>query len=222
MADATGPTSGRISGATVGGARGWMAFARSPLAGRAEDLAAIGASEVAFLGQVNLRLDPALGNRVPLALPPVPNTWAGPTSVPAGGRYAAGTRAGAAGTCEALWLGPDEWLIVAEPGSAPAIIAALEHALDGLHRSVVDVSANRAVIELAGDGRLDLLSHGCALDLHPRSWRAGMCAQTLLAQVPVLLQERDHATRIFVRLSLAAHLVDWLPRMGQPVGPPLA
>jgi sarcosine oxidase, subunit gamma len=170
------------------------AFARSPLADRAEDLAAVGAVEVGFLAQVDLRADPALAPRIPLALPPAPNTWR-----LTGGR-------------EALWLGPDEWLVVGEPGSAPAILEELERALDGLHHSVVDVSANRAVVELAGDSRIDLLTQGCGLDLHPRSWRDGMCAQTLLARVPVLLQEREHATRVFVRPSFAGHLVDWLQK----------
>jgi sarcosine oxidase subunit gamma len=37
-----------------------------------------------------------------------------------------------------------------------------------------------------------------------------MCAQTLLARVPVILQERDLATRVFVRPSFAGYLVDWL------------
>jgi sarcosine oxidase subunit gamma len=170
-------------------------FARSPLAGRAGDLAAAAAAEVAYLAQVSLRADPALASRVPFALPLVPNTWR------------------STGAREALWLGPDEWLVVAEPGSAGAVVAALERALDGAHRSVVDVSANRAVAELSGDGRLDLLAEGCGLDLHPRSWRDGSCAQTLLARVPVLLQEREHATRVFVRSSFAAHLVDWLQRV---------
>jgi sarcosine oxidase, subunit gamma len=165
---------------------------RSPLADRAEDLAAVGAVEVAFLAKVNLRVDPALAARGALALPPAPNTWR-----PAGGR-------------EVLWLGPDEWLVVAEPGSAPAIVEELERALEGQHHSVVDVSADRTVLELAHPDRIDLLTQGCGLDLHPRSWRDGMCAQTLLARVPVLLQERAHATRLFVRSSFAAHLVDWL------------
>jgi sarcosine oxidase subunit gamma len=167
------------------------AFARSPLAGRARDLAAVGAVEVPFLAKVNLRTDAALASRLALAIPTTPNTWE-----PTGAR-------------EALWLGPDEWLVVGQPGSAAAIVEELERTLEGLHHSVVDVSADRAVVELAGDDRLDLLSRGCALDLHPRSWRDGMCAQTLLARVPVLLQERDHATRVFVRPSFAGHLVDW-------------
>jgi sarcosine oxidase subunit gamma len=79
---------------------------------------------------------------------------------------------------------------------------------------VVDVSANRTVVELAGDGRFDLLAQGCALDLHPRAWRPGRCAQTLLARVPVLLQEREGATRVFVRASFAAHLAGWLHDAG--------
>jgi sarcosine oxidase subunit gamma len=168
------------------------AAARSPLADRAGALAAAGASEVAFLAQVDLRLDPALAPAVPPWLPLAPNTWSG------------------AGDREALWLGPDEWLLVGPPGSAPAIVAELEGGLAGRHRSVVDVSANRAVLDLAGADRAELLAQGCGLDLHPRAWQPGRCAQTLLARVPLLLQERDGATRLFVRPSFAAWLVDWL------------
>jgi sarcosine oxidase, subunit gamma len=170
--------------------------ASSPLAGRAGELAAAGAAEVAFPAQVSLRVDPAEAASVPFALPLAPNTWRR-----GGGR-------------ESLWLGPDEWLVVAEPGAAQAVVEELERALDGLHHSVVDVSANRAVLELAGAARFELLTQGCRLDLHPRAWRGGSCAQTLLGRVPVLLQERDHATRVFVRASFAAHLADWLVAVG--------
>jgi sarcosine oxidase, subunit gamma len=170
--------------------------ARSPLHGRAADLAAVGAAEVAFLAQLTLRADPAVAARVPFPLPPAPNTWTA-----GGGR-------------EALWLGPDEWLVVGPPGSAPALAAELDRALDGEHHAVVDTSANRTVVELAGDGRFELLTQGCGLDLHPRAWRPGCCAQTLLARVPVLLQERDQATRVFVRASFAAHLADWVHAVG--------
>jgi sarcosine oxidase subunit gamma len=173
-----------------------FAHARSPLHGRARELAAAGAAEVAFLAQVDLRADPALAPRLPLALPLEPNTWTA-----GGGR-------------EALWLGPDEWLVVGAPGSAPAITAALRRALAGEHHSVVDTSANRTVVELGGEGRFDLLTQGCGIDLHPRAWRPGSCAQTLLARVPVLLQERHQATRVFVRASFAAHLADWLRAAG--------
>ena len=172
------------------------AHARSALAGRARELAAVGAAEEAFLAQVTLRADPALAPRLPFPLPLEPNTWT------------------AGGDREALWLGPDQWLVVGAPGSATAIVAELGRTLAGEHHSVVDTSANRTVVELAGDGRFDLLAEGCALDLHPRAWRAGRCAQTLLARVPVLLQEREAATRVFVRASFAAHLATWLHDAG--------
>jgi sarcosine oxidase subunit gamma len=166
--------------------------ARSPLAGRAADLAAVGAAEVALLAQLTLRADPALAPRLPFPLPLDPNTWTAD-----GGR-------------ESLWLGPDEWLVVGPPGSARAVAAERGRALEGEHHAVVDTSANRTAVELAGGGRFDLLTQGCGLDLHPRAWRPGSCAQTLLFRVPVLLQERDQATRLFVRASFAAHLADTL------------
>jgi sarcosine oxidase subunit gamma len=46
----------------------------------------------------------------------------------------------------------------------------------------VDVSASRAVIELAGAQARAVLAKGCGLDLHPRSFTAGRCAQTVLAR----------------------------------------
>jgi sarcosine oxidase subunit gamma len=182
-------------GATVTEAR---PAGKAPLADRAGELAAVGAAEVAFLTQVDLRVDPALAGGSPLALPSAPNTWQ------------------ATGDREALWLGPDQWLLVAAPGSAAALVAELGRAYAGRHHSVVDVSASRAVLELTGPDRFELLTQGCGLDLHPRAWHDGRCAQTLLARVPVLLQERDRATRLFVRASLAAHLADWLLWLRSP------
>src|SRR6266508_47640 len=77
-------------------------FARSPLADRAGDLAALGAVEVGFLAQVSLRADPELASaRIGFARPSAPNSW-----TPTGGR-------------EAVWLGPDgflgEWIASGRP-----------------------------------------------------------------------------------------------------------
>jgi sarcosine oxidase subunit gamma len=167
--------------------------ARSPLVDRDADLAVVHARELAFLAQVSLRLEvrEALGPHAILP-PTAPNTWSA-----IDGR-------------ELLWLGPDEWLAVGDPGREAEIVRWLGEAFAGLHRSVVDVSSNRAVLELAGPERHDLLAAGCGLDLHPRGWREGTCAQTLLGRIPVLLQERAAATRVFVRSSYAGALLDWL------------
>jgi sarcosine oxidase, subunit gamma len=163
--------------------------ARSPLAERSADLGRVGGRELAFLSQLDVRVDPA--GATTLGFPTDPNT------ATSGGR-------------DVLWLGPDEWLIVAVPGAAGAIRDELEASLAGLHRSVVDVSANRAVIELAGPSRHDLLSSACPIDLHPRSWGDGRCAQSVFGAAQVLLHEREGVTRLFVRPSFADYVVDLL------------
>ena len=144
------------------------------------------------VGQVGLRIR-AVDAAGRLDLPMEPNTWT-----------ASGDER------ELLWLGPDEWLLVGPEGSTPAMMAELEAALDAVHRSIVDVSASRTAFDVRGEARHELLSQGCGLDLHPRSWRAGMCAQSLFARVPVILQERGDRTRIFVRPSFAGYLASCL------------
>jgi len=163
--------------------------ARSPLAERSGDLDRIDARELAFLSEVDVRVDRA--SATTLGFPTDPNT------ATSGGR-------------DVLWLGPDEWLIVGVPGAARAIWDEMEASLAGLHRSVVDVSANRAVIELAGPSRHDLLSSACPIDLHPRSWGDGRCAQSVFGAAQVLLHEREGVTRLFVRPSFADYVVDLL------------
>jgi sarcosine oxidase subunit gamma len=120
-------------------------------------------------------------------------------------------RAQIEGPRAALWLGPDEWLVVGLPGSADSMVAEFEAALAGTHHAVVDVSANRATIDLRGGDRHALLSSGCSLDLDPLGgWVPAVCAQTLFARAPVILQELDGATRLFVRPSFAGYVVDRL------------
>jgi sarcosine oxidase subunit gamma len=110
---------------------------------------------------------------------------------------------------DVLRLGPDEWLVVAEPEAAITIVRGLEDGLSGHHRSVLDVSANRIVFDLI-DG-LEALSSGCGLDLHPSRWRPGMCAQTLFGQAQVILHQRDErTTRVFVRPSFERSVIDRL------------
>jgi sarcosine oxidase subunit gamma len=169
---------------------------RSVVAARAADLERVGAVEAAIEVQVSLRIDPLAASLLPFGLPMSPNTWT------------------ATGSTDALWLGPDEWLL-----SGRMTVEQIRAALGGEACSVVDVSANRIAVDLVGSPALETLSKGCGLDLHPRLWRTGMCAQTLLARVPVILQQRDGATRIFVRPSFAGYLVDWLVRSTPPTTP---
>ena len=89
---------------------------------------------------------------------------------------------------------PRQWLVLSHPAPGADIVGELGAALEGSHRSIVDVSANRIALELSGPLAKEVLSKGCAVDLHPRAWRPGMCARAMLARAQVILHERSDST----------------------------
>ena len=123
----------------------------------------------------------------------------------------AANQVAATGPLRVLWLGPDEWLVVAQ-GAAPDLLPRLERAVAGRRAALSDLSSSRVVIEIGGAGARDLLAAGCGLDLHPRVFGPGRCAQTLLARIPVILDQVEPVPlyRVLVRRSYARWLVDWL------------
>jgi sarcosine oxidase, subunit gamma len=120
-------------------------------------------------------------------------------------------RVAATGGLRVLWLGPDEWLVVAD-NDTPDLLPRLERAVAGRGAAIHDLSSSRVIIEIEGVAARDLLAAGCGLDLHPRVFGPGQCAQTLLARVPVILDQLDDAPhyRVLVRRSYARWLVDWM------------
>ncbi|KAB1148264.1 sarcosine oxidase subunit gamma [Streptomyces luteolifulvus] len=182
---------------------------RSPLSQAAGRLAAatrasggaVRLAELRFLAQLNVRLDAkgaaadAVGLALDLQLPLEPNT------VVHGGELTA------------LWLGPDEWLLVGRPGTQRELESRIREAAGNEPVSVTDVSAQRTTLLVTGSRARDLLAHGCALDLHPRAFGAGRCAQTTLARTQVVLVARDEPRAgfwVLVRSSFAGYLTDWL------------
>jgi sarcosine oxidase subunit gamma len=85
---------------------------------------------------------------------------------------------------------------------------------------VTDVSSGQTVIAIDGEYARDLLAKGCTLDLHPRVFGPGACAQTLLAKAPVLICQRRDATRfeLIVRRSFADYLWRWLEEAAKEFG----
>ena len=111
-----------------------------------------------------------------------------------------------------LWLGPDEFLAVdVSREQQPRESAAVEAALDGLPGQVVDLTANRTILELTGPGARFVLEKGCAADLHPRAFPVGTAIVTQLGLVPVILHRAsDTAFRLYPRASFADHTARWL------------
>jgi sarcosine oxidase, subunit gamma len=114
----------------------------------------------------------------------------------------------------ALCLGPDEWLILGPEGTQGDIERELRAAIaaGGGWGAVTDVSAQRTTFELTHERARDVLAKGCALDLHPRAFGPGRCAQTDLARANVVLHQVDErpAYEVLVAGSLAAYVAAWL------------
>ena len=175
----------------------------------AED-AAVVISEMPFLGHLNLRGDSAdtgftssAGAALGLALPTEPNT------VASGGEMAA------------LWLGPDEWLVVTPPSAQTQLSESLEAALHDMHCAVTDVTGGQTVITLSGPRARDVLAKGCPLDLHPSVFKPGHCAQTLVAKANVTIHCVDDSPsfELIVRRSFAEYTALWLHDAALEYGP---
>ena len=95
-------------------------------------------------------------------------------------------RAGVAGERAALWLGPDEWLLIA-PLTQSDLATGLERALSPWPHSLVDVSHRQAALVVHGAAAATLLASGCPLNLEAAAFPVGMCTRTMLAKAEVVL-----------------------------------
>jgi sarcosine oxidase subunit gamma len=77
-----------------------------------------------------------------------------------------------------LWLGPDEFLLLApEETQQPS--------------GAVDVSHRDTAIEVSGPYASWVINAFCALDLHPSAFPVGMCTRTLFAKAQIVLWRTD-------------------------------
>ena len=91
------------------------------------------------------------------------------------------------GTWAALWLGPDEQLVLAPVADGESVAHRLRDALSALPHSLVDVSHRQIAIEISGPLAQTLLSAGCPLDLHISAFPIGMCTRTILGKADIVL-----------------------------------
>jgi sarcosine oxidase, subunit gamma len=109
----------------------------------------------------------------------------------------------------ALWTAPLEWTLI---DASPAEQAALESACAGRLSHYADLTDARTGLRIGGANAEKLIASECPLDLSETAFAPGRCAQTLFADVPILIDRRDGegGFRVHVDVSLAAHLIAWL------------
>jgi sarcosine oxidase subunit gamma len=120
-------------------------------------------------------------------------------------------RAHAQGNRAALWLGPDEQLLLAPAGEAEHIASQLRAALGEHPHSLVEVSQRQVALSVSGPRAAELIASGCPLDLDAEAFPVGMCTRTLLAKAEVVLWRRSaEEYHLEVQRSFSAYVLEWL------------
>ena len=154
--------------------------ARAPaLAGREFSADGIRVSITAPATRISLRAPAAsvaaLSKALGLTLPKAPKTSA--------------AKSGRA----ALWLGPDEWLVIDDAGGNPLADCS---GVKALH-SAVDISHRNVAIEVTGPAAAAALNAGCPQDLSLAAFPVGACSRTILGKIEIVLyRTAENAFRV--------------------------
>jgi sarcosine oxidase, subunit gamma len=125
-------------------------------------------------------------------------------------------RSASAGVRSALWLGPDEQLLLAPIADGEVIARQLGTSLAALPHSLVDVSHRQIALEVSGSRAQNLLNAGCPLDLHLDSFPVGACTRTVLGKCEIVLWRTRAATfHVEVWRSFADYASRFLAEAGE-------
>ncbi len=181
------------------------AFGLSAQARPADEACGVWANEVPLQAYISLRGDladvrfqeraaSALGKR----LPATPCTF---------------TRSGAV---KALWLSPDEWMIVTPRASRAPLLRSLEKELSGIRSQVVDNSGGYTEIIIQGRNTVDVISHASVYDIHRLG--EGRVVGTTFGKSAVYMYREGDGVSLVVRRSFADYAWRFLVRAAEPYG----
>jgi sarcosine oxidase subunit gamma len=116
----------------------------------------------------------------------------------------------------ALWLGPDEWLLIAPESETASLFATLGEALIGEPHSLVDISHRNVGFDIMGEAAPAVLNAGCPLDFDPETFPTGMCTRTVLAKAEVVLWRLStHRFRLEAWRSFAPYVLAFLTQAAE-------
>ena len=111
------------------------------------------------------------------------------------------------GSRTALWLGPDEWLVVDDGAKDPLDDCA---GVKALH-AAVGISHRNVGISVTGQGAANTVNAGCPQDLSLAAFPVGACSRTILGKVEiVLLRNAEDAFRVECWRSFSDYVLAFL------------
>jgi sarcosine oxidase subunit gamma len=105
--------------------------------------------------------------------------------------------------------GPDQWIASAEGAEAQNFAARVRGRI-GLFAAVADQTDARLVLRLSGPQVRAVLAKGVPLDLHPKVFKPGDVATTLVAYIGVQLDRIDDTFQLTAPRSMAGSFWSWL------------
>ncbi len=132
-------------------------------------------------------------------------------------------RAGTAAARSVLWLGPEEYLLIApDTADERAAIGALEAALQGVPHALVDISHRQLALEVQGAHAPALLNSSCPLDLDLTAFPVGMCTRTVFAKADIVLwRTRPDAFHLEVWRSFTDYVTGILAEVAKEFSNPV-
>ena len=107
-------------------------------------------------------------------------------------------------------VGPDQWIASAD-GSDAVGFAARVRARIGPFAAVADQSDARLVLRVSGPRVRDVLAKGVPVDLHPRAFRPGDVACTVVGYINTQIDMLDESTyQLAASRSMAGSFWSWL------------
>ena len=113
----------------------------------------------------------------------------------------------------ALWMSPDELLLLTPYDEAGAAVGKLTDALSGVHHLAVDVSDARTMFKLEGDAAREVLAKGAPVDLARDQFSKGDLRRTRISHVAAAFWQSGENPDVFEIIcfrSYASYLWEWL------------
>lgn len=112
----------------------------------------------------------------------------------------------------AMWIGPDEWIVITQPGAEEAAMGQLKSDLASVHSQVVNVTDYYTTLSLKGAATRDVLAKITMVDLHPRAFQPGYAISSIFGHAGAWLQMTDDENgsgvsfNLYIRRSMADYL----------------